>query len=95
MNNGAYSIEVQIHDGPYNVLNPWHYAQLVEVFNGASCQALSFKVFTEQDLLAAVRAAKEADSLCFIEVVLDRDDCNKHLLEWGARVATYNSRPPR
>lgn len=95
MNNASYTIEVQIHDGPYNVINNWHYAQLVETFNGKQSGARSFKVGTHQELLSAIEEAQKADALCFIEVLLDKDDCNKHLLEWGARVATYNSRPPR
>ena len=32
--------------------------------------------------------------LCFIECFVHRDDCSKELLEWGARVASANSRPP-
>lgn len=95
MNNAAYTIEVQIHDGPYNVINNWHYASLVEVFNGDQGKARAFKVGTPNELLAAIKEAEQADSLCFIEVFLDKDDCNKNLLEWGARVAAYNSRPPR
>lgn len=95
MNNGAYTIEVQIHDGPYNVINHWHYADLVHVFNGDHGQARAFKASTHQALLDVIEEAKKLDVLCFIEVTLDKDDCNKSLLEWGARVAAYNSRPPR
>jgi len=46
-------------------------------------------------LLDAIAEAKESDTLCFIEVILDKDDCNKNLLDWGARVANYNGRLPR
>jgi pyruvate decarboxylase len=95
MNNAAYTIEVQIHDGPYNVINNWHYAELVRVFNGDANKAVSFKVNTFSELLNAISEAEKSDGLCFIEVVLDKDDCNKNLLAWGARVAAYNSRLPR
>jgi indolepyruvate decarboxylase len=95
MNNASYTIEVQIHDGPYNVINNWHYAGLVDVFNGDHGEAKAFKAHTHQELLTAIADAEQADTLCFIEVFLDKDDCNKNLLEWGARVAAYNSRPPR
>jgi len=95
MNNGSYTIEVQIHDGPYNVINNWHYADLVHVFHGEKNAARAFKVHTYQALIDAIEAAKQTDALCFIEVILDKDDCNKSLLEWGARVAAYNNRPPR
>ncbi len=95
MNNAAYTIEVQIHDGPYNVINNWHYADLVNFFNGKELKARAFKASTHQELLDVIKEAKKADCLCFIEVILDKDDCNKNLLEWGARVAAYNNRPPR
>ncbi|KTD61715.1 thiamine pyrophosphate-binding protein [Legionella spiritensis] len=95
MNNAAYTIEVQIHDGPYNVINNWHYSKLIEVFNGEKGTAKAFRAPTHQALLDAIREAVQSDTLCFIEVILDKDDCNKNLLEWGARVAAYNSRPPR
>ena len=95
MNNGSYGIEVQIHDGPYNVINNWQYKELVSVFNGEAHHAKSFKVRTFQELLDVIKLIPTLDCLCFIEVILNKDDCNKNLLDWGARVATYNSRPPR
>lgn len=33
LNNFGYTIEVQIHDGPYNDIKNWDYAGLMEVFN--------------------------------------------------------------
>ncbi|WP_419419390.1 thiamine pyrophosphate-binding protein [Legionella sp. D16C41] len=95
MNNASYTIEVQIHDGLYNVINNWHYATLIDVFNGDNGKARAFRAHTHQELLDVIKEAKQADTLCFIEVFLDKDDCNKNLLEWGARVAAYNNRPPR
>ncbi|MBI2784954.1 MAG: pyruvate decarboxylase [Legionella longbeachae] len=95
MNNSAYTIEVQIHDGPYNVINNWRYADLVNTFRGEQSGAKSYVVKTNQELLTAIADAQKNDALCFIEVILDKDDCNKNLLEWGSRVANYNSRPPR
>ncbi|MCX7115433.1 MAG: thiamine pyrophosphate-binding protein [Gammaproteobacteria bacterium] len=95
MNNASYTIEVQIHDGPYNVINNWHYADLVKVFNGDSVGAKAFKVKTHQELLDVLEQVKHIKALCFVEVLLDKDDCNQSLLEWGARVATYNGRRRR
>ncbi len=95
MNNACYTIEVQIHDGPYNVINNWRYAELVNVFRGEQSNAKSFIVKTNKELLTAIKQAEKTEALCFIEVFLDKDDCNKNLLEWGSRVANYNSRPPR
>jgi pyruvate decarboxylase len=37
---------------------------------------------------------EEKDSLCFVDVMLHKDDTSKELLEWGSRVAAANSRPP-
>lgn len=95
INNGSYGIEIQIHNGPYNVLNNWQYKDLVAVFNGEAHHAKSFKVSTFQELLDVIKLIPTLDCLCFIEIMLDKDDCNKNLLDWGARVATYNSRPAR
>lgn len=95
MNNAAYNIEVQIHDGPYNVINNWCYEKLLDVFDREHNKSQGFIVKTNEELDKAIIAAKKSDKLCFIEAVLDKDDCNKNLLEWGARVAKYNSRPPR
>jgi len=33
INNGGYTIEVEIHDGPYNVIKNWNYTGLVEAFH--------------------------------------------------------------
>ncbi|MGE3921099.1 MAG: thiamine pyrophosphate-binding protein [Gammaproteobacteria bacterium] len=95
INNASYTIEVQIHDGPYNVINNWKYAELVKVFKGENGNGWSTKVRTCAELLNAIKTAKKHDGLAFIEVLIDRDDCNKNLLEWGSHVAAYNSRPPR
>jgi indolepyruvate decarboxylase len=95
LNNAAYTIEVQIHDGPYNVINNWRYAELINVYAGEQSGAKAFTVSSNQQLLDAIDEAVKTDALCFIEVFLDKDDCNKNLLEWGSRVATYNSRPPK
>ncbi len=94
-NNGGYTIEVEIHDGPYNVINNWNYAALVEVFNAdgqASCMARQAR--TAGELRDAIAAAGAFDGLCLIEVFIDRDDCNKNLLKWGGYVAAANGEAP-
>lgn len=95
INNGGYTIEVEIHDGPYNVISNWKYADLIDVFNGDTGKGWSTKARTEVELDAAIEKAVAHDGLAFIEVVIDRDDCNKNLLRWGNRVAKNNGRPPR
>jgi len=94
MNNGGYTIEVEIHDGPYNTIKNWNYADLVKVFNADDGHAWGCRVTTEGGVEEAIKKALSHDGLSLIEVMLDRDDCSKDLLEWGARVAANNSRPP-
>lgn len=57
---------------------------------------ISTQVRTEEELLEAIAIAQgeKKDCLCFIEVLLHKDDTSKELLEWGSRVATANGRPP-
>ena len=95
INNGGYTIEVEIHDGPYNNIQNWNYADLVNVFNGDSGNGISFKVNTEGELQKAINKSLKHNGLSLIEVIIDRDDCSKELLEWGTRVASNNSRPPK
>ena len=33
INNGGYTIEVEIHDGPYNVIKNWDYTGLVDAIH--------------------------------------------------------------
>lgn len=47
---------------------------------------------TEEELLKALEVAKAHDGLAFIELTIDKDDCSKQLLEWGARVSAANGR---
>ncbi|KAI3836977.1 hypothetical protein MKW98_005310 [Papaver atlanticum] len=71
INNDRYSIEVEIHDGHYNVER-------------------------EEEMVEEIETATEVkkDCLCFIEIVVHKDDTSKELLEWGSRVSSANSRPP-
>ena len=89
LNNGAYTIEVMIHDGPYNTLQNWDYAAMVEALKGQA-PILSQVVRTEKELVATLKKSKTFKGLTFIEVILDRTDCNKALLGWGTAVADYN-----
>ena len=94
LNNRGYTIEVEIHDGPYNNIKNWDYAGLVEVFNAGEGNGLGLKADTSAELAAAIERAKAHNGLVLIECALDRDDCTKELLEWGSRVAAANSRAP-
>ena len=96
LNNGGYTIEVEIHDGPYNNIQNWDYAGIVDVFNKGGGNGWSTRVETEGGLQKAIKTAlSHKDGPSLIEVILDRDDCSKELLEWGSRVASNNARPPK
>ncbi len=95
INNGGYTIEVEIHDGPYNKIKNWDYAGLVDIFNAGEGNGWGCRVKTEGELDAAIAEATGRDGLCLIEVVIDRDDCNVNLLRWGNHVARNNARPNR
>jgi TPP-dependent 2-oxoacid decarboxylase len=95
INNGGYTIEVEIHDGPYNTIKNWHYAGLMKVFNAEDGQGWGTRATTEGELDVAIAKALQQSGPCLIEVVIDRDDCSKTLLEWGGHVAKNNGRPPR
>ncbi|QDZ23792.1 pyruvate decarboxylase [Chloropicon primus] len=96
INNDGYTIEVEIHDGPYNNILQWDYCKMVDaVSNGQT--AFTYKVTTETEAEEALRLAcskERSKHLNFIECMIDRDDCSKELLEWGSRVAAANGRPP-
>lgn len=95
INNGGYTIEVEIHDGPYNTIKNWNYAELVHVFNAEDGNGFSCKARTEGELDEAIKQATAHDGPALIEVLIHRDDCSKNLLVWGGHVAKNNGRPPR
>ncbi|KAI5005136.1 hypothetical protein ZWY2020_032379 [Hordeum vulgare] len=96
INNGGYTIEVKIHDGPYNIIKNWNYTGLVEAFHNGEGKCYTAKVRTEEELKEAIEASlgPNKDSLCFIEVIVHMDDTSKELLVWGARLFAANNRPP-
>ncbi|KAL2515787.1 Pyruvate decarboxylase 4 [Forsythia ovata] len=96
INNGGYTIEVEIHDGPYNVIKNWNYTALVDAMGNGEGNCWTTKVRCEEELIEAIETAtgEKNDCLCFIEVFAHKDDTSKELLEWGSRVSSANSRPP-
>ncbi|XP_051123232.1 pyruvate decarboxylase 1-like [Andrographis paniculata] len=96
INNGGYTIEVEIHDGPYNVIKNWNYTAFVDAICNGEGKCWTTKVYCEEDLVPAIETAsgEKQDCLCFIEVIVHKDDTSKELLEWGSRVCSANSRPP-
>ncbi|XP_031498140.1 pyruvate decarboxylase 2-like [Nymphaea colorata] len=96
INNGGYTIEVEIHDGPYNVIKNWNYTAFIDAIHNGEGDCWTSKVLTEEQLIEAIATAtgEKKDCFCFIEVICHKDDTSKELLEWGSRVCSANSRPP-
>ena len=92
LNNRGYTIEVEIHDGPYNNIKNWDYAGLMEVFNAGEGNGLGLRATTSGELSSAIAKAVSHNGTVLIECALDRDDCTPELLEWGSRVAAANAR---
>ncbi|RWR92151.1 pyruvate decarboxylase 2 [Cinnamomum micranthum f. kanehirae] len=97
INNGGYTIEVEIHDGPYNVIKNWNYTAFVDAIHNGEGKCWTTKVQCDEELKEAIAVAQgeKKDCLCFIEVIAHKDDTSKELLEWGSRVSSANGRPPK
>jgi pyruvate decarboxylase len=95
INNHGYTIEVEIHDGPYNNIKNWDYAGLIKVFNSTDGKGQGFTATNGDQLAKAIKAAlANRDGPTLIECVIDRDDCSSDLISWGRLVASANARPP-
>jgi pyruvate decarboxylase len=96
INNHGYTIEVEIHDGPYNNIKNWDYAGLVQAFNAEDGRGRGIRVTNGGELADAIKVAlANHDGPTLIECVIDRDDCSSDLISWGRMVAAANARPPR
>jgi TPP-dependent 2-oxoacid decarboxylase len=95
VNNRGYTIETEIHDGPYNRIKNWDYAALMDVFNAGEADGLGLRATTVGELDDAMAGALAHDGPCLIEVAVDAHDCSRELREWGTRVAAANGRAPR
>eukprot|EP00607_Mallomonas_marina_P005804 CAMPEP_0182437014 /NCGR_PEP_ID=MMETSP1167-20130531/84753_1 /TAXON_ID=2988 /ORGANISM="Mallomonas Sp, Strain CCMP3275" /LENGTH=606 /DNA_ID=CAMNT_0024629769 /DNA_START=25 /DNA_END=1845 /DNA_ORIENTATION=+ len=93
LNNEGYTIEVEIHDGPYNNIKNWDYAGLVQAFNAQEGNGIGMHAKTGGELRDCIKKAIQHKHFVLIEVHLDRDDCTAELLEWGSRVAHAGGRP--
>jgi pyruvate decarboxylase len=95
LNNRGYTIEAEIHDGPYNRIKNWDYAGLMDVFNAGEGKGLGLRVATVGEFDTAMDRALAHAGPCLIEVPIDPHDCSQELREWGVRVAVANGRSPQ
>ena len=96
INNHGYTIEVEIHDGPYNNIKNWDYAGLIQAFNAEDGHGRGLRATNGGELDKAVKVElTNRDGPTLIECIIDRDDCSAELISWGRQVAKANARPPR
>ncbi len=96
MNNHGYTIEAEIHDGPYNNVKNWDYAGLIGTFNADDGGGKGLRVTNGKELAKAIEIAlANHDGPTLIECIIDRDDCTPDLIAWGHHVAVANGRPAR
>lgn len=88
INNSYYTIELEIHDGPYNQLLPFDYKSFAEAVDCGRGHVLALKATTEAEVAAAFKAAAAAtDKLALIECVVDKADVSVELLQFGRLMA--------
>jgi indolepyruvate decarboxylase len=75
LNNRGYATERVMLDGPFNNLRDWQYHKVTEMLGGGK----GFRVETEGELEAAVRAALASETVSVINVVVSPDDISKAL----------------
>lgn len=95
INNRGYTIEAEIHDGPYNQIKNWDYAGLMRVFNAADGNGLGLHAATVGEFQQSLDQAFAHQGPTLIEVTIDPHDCSQELREWGSRVAVANGHPSR
>ncbi len=85
VNNDGYLVERKLHeDGAYNDLQMWRYAELPRTFDPSGTAAVGVRVATEEELVAALAAAKrDKDKLHLIEAWLPQRDCSAGLRRLG------------
>ena len=85
VNNDGYLVERELHeDGAYNDLQMWRYAELPRTFDPTGTAAVGVRVATEEELVAALAAAKrDKDKLHLIEAWLPQRDCSAGLRRLG------------
>ena len=94
INNHGYTIEVEIHDGPYNDIKNWDYAGIIQAFNAEDGCGLGMRVSNGGELAGAIKTAvANHGGPTLIECIIDRDDCSPELISWGRLVARANARP--
>ncbi len=92
VNNGIYTIEEQIHDGPYNELVNWDYVGIVNAMK-RDHDSLALRATSKAELDDVLKDASGRRGFVLIEACIDRNDCTKDLRIWGSKLAAATKRP--
>jgi indolepyruvate decarboxylase len=85
LNNGGYTTERLMIDGPFNDVLPWAYHRLPDLLGAGR----GFLVETEGDLdRALAAAAAETETFCLLDVRLDRMDVSPALRRLTERLGS-------
>ncbi len=57
INNHGYTIEVEIHDGPYNNIKNWGYPGLIQAFNAEDGRGRGIRVTNGDEVATAIKVA--------------------------------------
>lgn len=83
LNNGGYTTERFLLDGPFNDIRNWDYEKITEMIGGG----IGFTVETEQELEECVKFALDSDELTIINVVVNSTDISPALERMTAGLA--------
>lgn len=84
VNNGGYTSERLMLDGPYNNIQSWNFENVPQVVGGG----VGYKVRTEEELEEATsKALMMKDAPTIINVIIDQDDCTPALKMVLSKVA--------
>jgi TPP-dependent 2-oxoacid decarboxylase len=74
INNGGYTIERMLVEGPFNDIQAWNYPALLEAFGGKSRSEI---VRTEEDLESALQRVSQSQNhdVKLVEIDVSKSDC--------------------
>ncbi len=90
LNNDGYTIERVIHGSKqmYNDIQSWNYAAMPAIFGN---NVFSARVRTENELANVLsQIESQRDKMCFIEVMMDKNDCPENLRLLGKMCERQN-----
>lgn len=91
LNNDGYGTQRHIIDGPFNNIHAWDYTKITELLRYGK----SYQARTKGEMLDAMNAAMERDTMVFIEAIIPRDDCTPPLKRLGEQLGAQRDASKR